>query len=133
MRHRMREKVQSKLNSMASILLDDILVPDQIEQQGSETLVGSYYDEDGNKFTFTLSLTVAPKKKAETEETEEPVNISDQIATILEKIIALEEDVSVLKNYHLTAQEPTETTEQNNPTENPQEEGSGQNDEGLSP
>lgn len=133
MRHRMREKVQSKLNSMASILLDDILVPDQIEQQGSETLVGSYYDEDGNKFTFTLSLTVAPKEKAGTEETEEPVNISDQIATILEKIIALEEDVSVLKNYHLTAQEPTETTEQNDPTENPQKEGSGQNDEGLSP
>lgn len=99
MRH-MREKVQTKLNAMASILIDDIIVPEQQEQEGAETVMASYYDKFGNKFTFTLGLTVTPKQKEEGSETEEPVSVQDQVALILEKITALEQDVAELKTYH---------------------------------
>lgn len=98
MRH-MREKVQTKLNAMASILIDDIIIPEQQEQEGAETVMASYYDKFGNKFTFTLGLTVTPKQK-EGSETEEPVSVQDQVALILEKITALEQDVAELKSYH---------------------------------
>lgn len=96
----MREKIQTKLNAMASILIDDILIPEQQEQEGAETVMASYYDKFGNKFTFTLGLTVTPKKRDEESETKEPISIQDQIALILEKITSLEEDVSELKTYH---------------------------------
>lgn len=105
MKH-MREKVQTKLNAMASILIDDIIIPEQQEQEGAETVMASYYDKFGNKFTFTLGLTVTPKQKEEGSETEEPVSVQDQVALILEKITALEKDVAELKTYH----PQTETT-----------------------
>lgn len=102
----MREKIQIKLNSMASILIDDIIVPGEPTQSGQESIIASFFDKDGNKFTFNLSLTVTPK---EIEVVEPTPTLSDQVAIILEKLTALEEDVSNLKNYHLTPQE--ESTE----------------------
>ena len=95
----MREKIQVKLNSMASILLDDIIVPESPIQSGQESIVASFFDKDGNRFTFNLSLTVTPK---EIETVEPTPTLADQVSTILEKLTSLEEDVSNLKNYHLT-------------------------------
>lgn len=125
MRH-MREKVQTKLNAMASILIDDILVPEQQEQEGAETVMASYYDKFGNKFTFTLGLTVVPNKKDDAE-VEEPVSIQDQVSLILEKLTSLEEDVSVLKSYHAQENSGSENSETNpiitEPTESTGSEG----------
>ena len=122
----MREKVQTKLNAMASILIDDILVPEQQEQEGAETVMASYYDKFGNKFTFTLGLTVVPNKKDDAE-VEEPVSIQDQVSLILEKLTSLEEDVSVLKSYHAQENSGSESSETNpiitEPTESTGSEG----------
>lgn len=109
----MREHIQSKLNNMASILLDDIIIPEQEEQSGSETIQASYYDKFGNKFTFTLGLNVTPKQKVEPSE---PTPTTDeQLALILEQLALLEEEVSELKGYH--NQTPTETQTEDNQEE----------------
>lgn len=120
----MREKVQTKLNSMASILLDDVIVPDKNEQEGNESISASYYDKYGNKFTFNLSLTVVPKAKDEDPTEETPLTISEQISAILTKVTALEEDVGTLKSYHTSSDTPS-TENQEDPTN----QGSDQNGE----
>lgn len=109
----MKEKVQVKLNAMASILLDGIIVPGQDEQEGSESLTASYYDKHENKYTFSLDLTVVPKHKEEetSEQGETSASLEDQIALILEKITELEEDVSTLKLYHSDSSQNNETQE----------------------
>ena len=113
MKIKMREHIQSKLNNMASILLDDIIIPEQEEQSGSETIQASYYDKFGNKFTFTLGLNVTPKQKVEPSE---PTPTTDeQLALILEQLALLEEEVSELKGYH--NQTPTETPAEDNQEE----------------
>ena len=115
----MREKIQVKINSMASILLDDIIVPGEHEQEGNETIDASFYDKDGNRFTFTLSLAVVPKVKDEDPEEETPATISDQITTILEKVSAIEEDVAKLKTYHPSPDGSTENESEPDPTVTP--------------
>ena len=97
---RMKEKVQSKLVSMSSILLDDILIPNEEHQEGDETVSASYYDKYGNKFTFTLSLTVVPKYKEDDPNAETPVTTEDQIGLILEKIENIDEGIGQLKQCH---------------------------------
>lgn len=105
---KMREHIQSKLNNMASILLDDIIIPEQEEQSGSETIQASYYDHFGNKFSFTLGLNVTPKQKVEPSEATPTTD--EQLALILEKLAELEEDVGELKGFHnqTPIEEPTE-------------------------
>lgn len=120
----MREKVQTKLNSMASILLDDVIVPDKNEQEGNESISASYYDKYGNKFTFSLSLTVVPKVKDEDPTEETPLTISEQISAILTKVTALEEDVGNLKSYHISSDTPIVEDQ-----EDPANQGSDQNGE----
>ena len=120
----MREKVQTKLNSMASILLDDVIVPDKNEQEGNESISASYYDKYGNKFTFSLSLTVVPKVKDEDPTEETPLPTSEQISAILTKVTALEDDVLVLKSYHTSSDTPSVENQ-----EDPTNQGSDQNGE----
>lgn len=120
----MREKVQTKLNSMASILLDDVIVPDRDEQEGNESISASYYDKYGNKFTFNLSLTVVPKVKDEDPTEETPLTVSEQISAILTKVTALEEDVGTLKSYHTSSDTPSAENQ-----EDPTNQGSDQNGE----
>lgn len=123
---RMREKIQIKLNSMASILLDDIIIPGSPIQSGQESIVASFFDEDENRYTFNLSLTVSPK---ETEVVEPALTLSDQVAMILAKLTTLEEDVSNLKNYHLS---PTVETSEPDPTEETPKEDDNNENEGSS-
>lgn len=113
-----RERIQTKLNSMASILLDDIIKPDEIVQEGQESIVASLYDQNGNKLTFNLSLTVTPK---EVEEIEPAPTLSDQISTILSEITSLKLNVAKLEGYHTQSEDepsvPDEPTEPNTPNE----------------
>lgn len=107
----LREKVHNKLFSMASILLDNVIVPEEIAQEGADSITASYYDDDGNKYTFTLSLTVMPEIKVDLGE-EPPMTLADQINLMLEKMTGLEEDVALLKGYHneqITDDTPNET------------------------
>ena len=97
----MREKIQTKLNSMASILLDDIIVPDRYEQHGSGTIAASLYDDKGNKFRFTLSLDVSQ----EDDEPNDELTIPEQIGIINEQISLIKNDIANLKSFHTT---PTE-------------------------
>lgn len=120
----MREKVQTKLNSMASILLDDVIVPGKDEQEGNESISASYYDKYGNKFTFNLSLTIVPKVKDEDPTEETPLTIPEQISAILTKVTALEEDVGTLKSYHTSSDTPSVENQ-----EDPANQGSDQNGE----
>lgn len=109
MKH-IREKVQVKLNSMASILLDDIIVPDSIPQSGQQTIESSFFDKDQNRYTFNLTLTVTPKVFEDEEEDSDPIpTLSEQIAMILQKLTELEEDVATLKGYHVTV--PSDSVE----------------------
>ena len=98
----LKEKIHSKLYSMASILLDNIIVPGEEKQEGSDSIIASYYDDYGNKFTFSLSLSVTPESELEIIE-DEPVTLAEQVAAILEKVTALETDVALLKRYHDSA------------------------------
>ena len=91
---RMKEKVQTKLISMSSILLDDILVPNEEKQHGYEHVSASFYDKYGNKFTFDLSLTVTPRV------IDAPVTIPDQLDNILNKMDNIENGVEQLKQAH---------------------------------
>ena len=73
-----REKIHSKLYSMASILLDNIIVPGEEKQEGSDSIIASYYDDFGNKFTFSLSLSVTPESELDIIE-DEPVTLAEQV------------------------------------------------------
>lgn len=106
----MREKIQTKLNSMASILMDNIIVPNEIQQQGSEEMTASFYDKDGNKFSFTLALQVTPKDVTEPEPVEEPTLqelIDQEIAklNIEQDLASIKDAIAELKAYHETPQE----------------------------
>lgn len=103
---RVNEKIQDKLYSMSSILLGNVIIPRKIEQEGSDSIVASYYDDNENKYTFTLSLNVTPKEKTE-EDSEEPVTMAEQISMILSKLTSLEEDVEILKGYHASSNTPS--------------------------
>lgn len=104
-----KEKVQTKLNSMASILLDDIIVVGEKRQEGTESIVASFYDKEGNKFTFNLSLTITPE---EIEQVTPAPTLSEQVNSILEEIGALKNDISTLKGYHTTIEVDTPNEEQ---------------------
>lgn len=97
---------------MASILLDNVIIPGEMKQEGSDSIIASYYDDNGNKFTFTLSLNVVPETDENTP-VEEPLSLADQIGMILEKVTVLENEVAILRGYHDSM--PTEQSE--NPTE----------------
>ena len=107
-----KEKIHNKLYSMASILLDNVIIPGETKQEGSDSIIASYYDDNGNKFTFTLSLNVVPETDENTP-VEEPLSLADQIGMILEKVTVLENEVAILRGYHDSM--PTESGE--NPTE----------------
>lgn len=109
-----KEKIYNKLYSMASILLDNIVIPGEAKQEGSDSIIASYYDEEGNKYTFTLSLNVTPETEDEIIEPE-PITLAEQIAAILEKVTALETEVALLKGYHVSNEIQTDspTEEQN--------------------
>ena len=65
-----KEKIHNKLYSMASILLDNVIIPGETKQEGSDSIIASYYDDNGNKFTFTLSediMTQCQRNKAKTQ------------------------------------------------------------------
>lgn len=97
---RMKEKVQTKLISMSSILLDDILVPNEEKQHGYEHVSASFYDKYGNKFTFDLSLTVTPRVQDSDSNIDAPVTIPDQLDNILNKMDNIENGVEQLKQAH---------------------------------
>lgn len=104
----MRESIQYKLISMASILLDDIIVPGEAVQRGQESIVASIYDKDGNKLTFDLSLTVTPK---DIEEVEPVPTLSEQLSLLLEEITDLKIEVARLRSYHEQSIEQNEEEE----------------------
>lgn len=108
-----REKIHNKLYSMASILLDNVIIPGEEKQEGSDSIIASYYDDNGNKYTFTLSLNVTPESEVEVVD-EEPITLAEQIAIILEKVTALETDVALLKGYHAPTHGITGESEQTN-------------------
>lgn len=107
-----KEKIHNKLYSMASILLDNVIIPGETKQEGSDSIIASYYDDNGNKFTFTLSLSVVPEANENTS-VEEPLSLADQVGIILEKVMLLENEVARLSGYHDSM--PAEPGE--NPTE----------------
>lgn len=122
----MREKIQTKLNSMSSILMDNIINPKEVKQRGLEKITSSFYDKDGNQFSFTLILKVTPEEKEEQDyaiddmydevlnlceeeeevtpvTTEEALNIAlSKIDTLESAISSIKEDIDVLKEYHKT-------------------------------
>lgn len=96
-----KEKIQTKLNSMASILIDNIIVPGERHQSGSDEVSASFYDKDGNKFSFRLSLRVTPKEGADDNlDGTEIITTEEKINRIEEAIVAIQEDISLLKTYH---------------------------------
>lgn len=96
-----KEKIQTKLNSMASILIDNIIVPGERHQSGSDEVSASFYDKDGNKFSFKLSLLVTPKEGADDNLVDtEIITTEEKITKIEEAIMAIQEDISLLKAYH---------------------------------
>lgn len=108
--HKHKEHIQRKLYSMASILMGNIIIPSQEEQEGSDSIVASWYDEVGNKYSFTLSLNVVPPIKADTEE-DETVTVADQIAIILSKLDALDTKVGILEQK-ITSEDSGSSTDQ---------------------
>lgn len=122
-RRELREMTHVKLHEMASILLDDILVPGEIRQEGQESIMASCVDRDGNKYLFNLSLTVTPEEIIQSE----PVpTLADQVSTIIEELSNIQNDIATLKGYHTQIEVDPNTnenvTEDPNPTENPTEE-----------
>ena len=97
-----KEKIQTKLNSMASILIDNIIVPGERHQSGSDEVSASFYDKDGNKFSFKLSLLVTPKEGAGDDLAgTEIITKEEKINRIEEAIVAIQEDIGLLKAYHV--------------------------------
>lgn len=104
-RRELKEMTQIKLHEMASILLDDIIIPGEIRQEGQESISASCVDRNGNKFIFDLSLTVTPEEVVQSE----PVpTLSEQIATIVSDLNSIKDDILTLKGYH-TQIEPVDT------------------------
>lgn len=96
-----KEKIQTKLNSMASILIDNIIVPGERHQSGSDEVSASFYDKDGNKFSFRLSLHVIPKEGADDGLGDtEIITTEEKINRIEEAIVAIQKDIGLLKAYH---------------------------------
>lgn len=96
-----KEKIQTKLNSMASILIDNIIVPDERYQSGSDEVSASFYDKNGNKFSFKLSLRVTPKEGMDDDlDDTEIITAEEKISRIEEAIVTIQEDISLLKAYH---------------------------------
>lgn len=96
-----KEKIQTKLNSMASILIDNIIVPGERHQSGSDEVSASFYDKDGNKFSFKLSLLVTPKEGADDNLNDtEIITTEEKINKIEEAIMVIQEDIGILKAYH---------------------------------
>lgn len=96
-----KEKIQTKLNSMASILIDNIIVPGERHQSGSDEVSASFYDKDGNKFSFRLSLRVTPKEGADDIGDTEIITTEEKINKIEEAIVAIQKDIGLLKAYHV--------------------------------
>lgn len=97
-----KEKIQTKLNSMASILIDNIIVPGERHQSGSDEVSASFYDKDGNKFSFKLSLRVTPKEGADDNLVDtEIITTEEKITKIEEAIMAIQKDIGLLKAYHV--------------------------------
>ena len=122
-RRELREMTHVKLHEMASILLDDIIVPGEIRQEGQESIMASCIDRNGNKYLFNLSLTVTPE---EIVQSEPAPTLADQISTIIEELVGIKEDISTLKGYHTQIEIPTEQdngepSDIETPTENPTE------------
>ena len=53
--------------------MDNIIVPGERQQQGYDEMKASFFDKDGNKYVFILSLRVIPKGGFEPDDTEEGV------------------------------------------------------------
>lgn len=106
---KMREKIQIKLNSMASILVDDIVNPNKKEQEGSESIVASFFDKDGNKFLFDLKLTVVPEQKEG--EIPDPIGMSqqEQMDLILREIAEIKEEIAQIKQNQNNDQDTPKT------------------------
>jgi len=101
-----KEKIQTKLNSMASILIDNIIVPDERHQSGYDEVSASLYDKNGNKFSFKLSLRVTPKEGTDDDLDDiEVVTAEEKISRIEEAIVAIQEDINLLKAYHVNNSE----------------------------
>ena len=125
-RRELREMTQVKLHEMASILLDDIIVPGEIRQEGQESIMASCIDRNGNKYLFNLSLTVTPEEIVQSE----PVpTLADQVSTIIDELSSIKDDISTLKGYHTQIEADPNTNEDGNtedpiitePTDNPTE------------
>lgn len=99
----MKERIQTKLNSMASILMDNIIVPGERRQSGYDEVSASLYDKDGNKFAFKLSLQVTPKGETDDVEESEFETSEDKIDRIEAAIVAIQADIDTLKAYHAPA------------------------------
>ena len=98
----MKEKIQTKLNSMASILMDNIIVPGEVQQHGYDKLKASFHDKDGNKYSFKLSLRVTPNGY-EPEDFDHDIDFPNARLDRLERTVAeMQNDIDVLKIYHQT-------------------------------
>ena len=87
--------------SIISILIDNIIVPGEHHQSGSDEVSASFYDKHGNKFSFQLSLRVTPKEGVDDGLGDtEIVTTEEKISRIEEAIVAIQEDISLLKTYH---------------------------------
>ena len=128
---KMREKIQVKLNSMASILVDDIVNPNKKEQEGSESIVASFFDKDGNKFLFDLKLTVVPEQKEG--EIPDPIGMSqqEQMDLILREIAEIKEEIAEIKQNQNNGQDTPQTApDENESNGSDTNENSGNEDEG---
>ena len=74
-----KEKVQDKLNSMANLLLDDILKPHEIMQSGEKSITAGWYDENDNRFDFTLTIKVSPTLVEEDGRVYDPVTGDEEL------------------------------------------------------
>jgi len=102
---RMKEKIHSKIFSMVSILMDNIIDPNETYQEGSDSIIANIFDQHGNKYTMDLSITVTPAILVDDDDAEDMVQLSDRVEELESKVVFLEEQVALLKSYHKSESE----------------------------
>ena len=91
-----KEKIQTKLNSMASIAFDNIMVPNSEEQSGQNTIKAGFFDKFGNKINLKLDVNII--SASDIESGVAPDQSTDSIDLLESRVSALEETVSSMIN-----------------------------------
>ena len=87
-------------------MIDNIIVPDERHQSGSDEVSARFYDKNGNKFSFRLSLRVTPKEGVDDGLGDtEIITTEEKINRIEEAIVAIQKDIGLLKAYHVNTNE----------------------------